>query len=98
MENFKGNRIEIETLEVVGFRSAFEALRLPKGRECRTESNFQMSVNGNCLGTITDVTLNEKRPASRIVPPEEQRLRGKGSPWHHRLCENHRTDVFLRRA
>ena len=60
MEKFKGNRIEIETLEVAGFRSAFEALRLPKGRECRTESNFQMSVNGNCLGTITDVTLNEK--------------------------------------
>lgn len=59
MEVIKGKRIEIETLEVAGFRSAFEALRLPKGRECRTESDFQLAVNGNCIGTISNVTINE---------------------------------------
>lgn len=60
MEVIKGKRIEIETLEVVGLRSALEALRLPKGRECRSETDFQVSVNGNCFGTITNVTIDPK--------------------------------------
>lgn len=53
-------RLDIETLEVAGFRSAFEALGLPKGRECRTQTDFQMAVNGMCIGSITNVTINEK--------------------------------------
>jgi hypothetical protein len=47
---------------VAGFRSAFEALRLHKGRECRTESNFQMSVNGNCLRHIFQWRRNHRLP------------------------------------
>lgn len=32
--------IEIRTLEIAGFTSAFQALRLPFGKECRSEANF----------------------------------------------------------
>ena len=36
--------IEIKTLEIAGFISAFEALRLPFGKECRSETYFNLKT------------------------------------------------------
>lgn len=38
----------IETLEIVGFRSALEALRLPFGKECRSITEFSGSIEHDC--------------------------------------------------
>lgn len=41
-------KIEINTLEIAGFRSVLEALRLPFGKECRSKTkNFGCNINGD---------------------------------------------------
>lgn len=37
--------IEIKTLEIAGMASVLQALRLPFGKECRSECNVDMSMN-----------------------------------------------------
>ena len=38
-------KIEIKTLEIAGFRSALEALRLPFGKECRSKTSAEFNVD-----------------------------------------------------
>lgn len=38
-------KIEIKTLEIAGFRSALEALRLPFGKECRSKTNAEFNID-----------------------------------------------------
>ena len=64
--------IEIKTLEIAGFISAFEALRLPFGKECRSETYFNLKTepaqfipecfinNPAELKTFSTIALNEK--------------------------------------
>lgn len=52
--------MKVETIEVAGIMSAFEALRLPMSLECRTESDFQMTLNGDCFGSMTNVTIDKR--------------------------------------
>lgn len=37
--------LEIKTLEIAGMASVLQALRLPFGKECRSECNVEMSMN-----------------------------------------------------
>lgn len=64
--------MEIKTLEIAGFISAFEALRLPFGKECRSETYFNLKTepaqfipecfinNPAELKTFSTIALNEK--------------------------------------
>lgn len=38
-------KIEIKTLEIAGFRSALEALRLPFGKECRSKTTAEFNID-----------------------------------------------------
>lgn len=55
-------KIQIKTLEIAGFRSVLEALRLPYGKECRSETSFSFDkvgnqVKGNYSSDIEDKDL-----------------------------------------
>lgn len=52
--------IEVKTLEISGFRSALEALRLPFGKECRSETSFSFDQIGNQVKSHSNVNINEK--------------------------------------
>lgn len=64
--------IKIELLEIAGFNSAFEALRLPFGKECRSKTYFDLKTesaqfipecfinNPAVLHTSSTIELNEK--------------------------------------
>lgn len=39
--------LEIKTVEIAGFASAVQALRLPFGKECRSECNWLGTINNN---------------------------------------------------
>ena len=44
-----GSMIQVKTIEIAGFRSAVEALRLPFGKECRSYTNSREIVDdGGC--------------------------------------------------
>ena len=50
--------MKIETLEISGFRSALEALRLPYGLECRSYTEFGYSGGEDYLSTNSYVKLD----------------------------------------
>ena len=55
--------MKIETLEISGFRSCLEALRLPYGLECRSKTNFDYATvpfNRQMFGFHTYIDLNPK--------------------------------------
>lgn len=56
--------LEIDTLEIAGFRSTLEALRLPFGKECRSSCNFSGKINYEyeppCFESKSAVFFNEK--------------------------------------
>lgn len=52
--------IEVKTLEISGFRSVLEALRLPFGKECRSETSFSFDQIGNQVKSHSNVNINEK--------------------------------------
>lgn len=58
--------INIKTLEIAGFRSALEALRLPFGKECRSNTEFVIMVDeegvvdDNNIITGTSVKIDPK--------------------------------------
>lgn len=52
--------IQIKTLEIAGFRSVLEALRLPYGKECRSEASFLFDHIGNNVKGNYSVDINEK--------------------------------------
>lgn len=52
--------IEIKALEVSGFRSVFEALRLPFCKECRSETSFFFDKIGNQVKGHYNVKINDK--------------------------------------
>ncbi len=68
--------IEIKTLEIAGFRSAVEALRLPFGKECRSETyarikvtderNYTQGINYEC-GVAFDVEGKDMALLSTLV-------------------------------
>ena len=53
-------KIQIKTLEIAGFRSVLEALRLPYGKECRSERSFLFDHIGNNVKGNYSVDINEK--------------------------------------
>lgn len=46
--------MKIETLEISGFRSCLEALRLPYGLECRSKTLFNLGYNASKLGDFCE--------------------------------------------
>lgn len=52
--------IEIKALEISGFRSVFEALRLPFGKECRSETSFLFDQIDNQVKGNYNVKINDK--------------------------------------
>ena len=50
--------IEIKTLEAGGFLSAFEALRLPFGKECRTAGHARMEMQNDEIYCSQSVFVN----------------------------------------
>lgn len=50
--------MQIKTLEVAGFASAFEALRLPFNKECRTSYSGCFGATGNRVVYSSDVTVH----------------------------------------
>ncbi len=57
------NNIEIETLEIGGFRAAIEALRLPFGKECRSIITFDYSTSKiQDMDTITYCGIDSIHP------------------------------------
>lgn len=55
MSNFN-----IRTLEVAGLGSALQALRLPFGKECRSEVSFSFDTIGNKIKTHSEAELHDK--------------------------------------
>ena len=53
-------KIQIKTLEIAGFRSVLEALRLPYGKECRSETSFLFDRIENKVKGNYSVDINEK--------------------------------------
>ena len=52
--------IEIRTIEIAGFASAFQALRLPFKKECRSEAHAKMDFNSNEIATTSSVFVDPK--------------------------------------
>ena len=52
--------IEIRTIEVAGFASAFQALRLPFKKECRSISHTKMDYNYAEIATTSSVFIDPK--------------------------------------
>lgn len=55
-----GNMIEVKTLEIAGFNAALQALRLPFGKECRSE----------CFCDITEVDSSHQSNEGIIIHSE----------------------------
>lgn len=55
-------KIEIRTLEIAGFRSALESLRLPFGKECRskTSADFNIDKSGMIVSNRSCCVLSPK--------------------------------------
>ena len=53
-------KIQIKTLEIAGFRSVLEALRLPYGKECRSETSFSFDNIGNKVKGSYYADINDK--------------------------------------
>lgn len=53
-------KIQIKTLEIAGFRSVLEALRLPYGKECRSETSFSFENIGNKVKGSYYADINDK--------------------------------------
>lgn len=54
------SKFEIKTLEMAGFASALQALRLPYGKECRSEVSASADVIGDSIKTHSMATINGK--------------------------------------
>lgn len=58
------NMIEVKTIEIAGFNAAFQALRLPFGKECRSECEFYATINEDyqppCFQSETKSFIDEK--------------------------------------
>ena len=56
--------IQVKTIEIAGFNAAFQALRLPFGKECRSECNFHSTTNEDyeppCFQSESKCFLDEK--------------------------------------
>lgn len=56
--------IEVKTIEIAGFNAAFQALRLPFGKECRSECEFYAAINEDyalpCFQSETKSFIDEK--------------------------------------
>lgn len=53
--------LKIETLEIAGFASVLRALRLPFGKSCRSETEFNYdTINGNYLLFHSGVHIDER--------------------------------------
>lgn len=52
--------IQIKTIEIAGFASAVQALRLPFGKECRSKTISQTEEYGLDIGYISKVEFDEK--------------------------------------
>lgn len=53
--------IKIETLEIAGFRSVLESLRLPFGKECRSKTSFVLdNTFKDEIVTNSEVCIHEK--------------------------------------
>lgn len=61
---FGGNMIQVKTIEIAGFNAAFQALRLPFGKECRSECDFYSTRNEDyeppCFQSETKCFIDEK--------------------------------------
>lgn len=53
-------KIQIKTLEIAGFKSVLESLRLPYGKECRSETSFLFDRIENKVKVSYSVDINEK--------------------------------------
>lgn len=53
-------KIQIRTLEIAGFRSVLEALRLPYGKECRSKTFFLFDKVGNQVKGNYSSDIDEK--------------------------------------
>lgn len=53
-------KIQIKTLEIAGFRSVLEALRLPYGKECRSKTSFSFDNIGNKVKGDYYADINDK--------------------------------------
>lgn len=54
------NKFSIKLLEIAGLGSALQALRLPFGKDCRSEVNFSFDTIGSHLKTHGEVDLDAK--------------------------------------
>jgi hypothetical protein len=56
--------MEVKTIEIAGFNAALQALRLPFGKECRSECNFNATINTDyeepCFQSESECFFNEK--------------------------------------
>ena len=52
--------IEVKTLEISGFRSVLEALRLPFGKECRSDVSFYHEYEPNYIFCKSACYVNQK--------------------------------------
>ena len=52
--------LKIETLEVAGFASVLRALRLPFGKECRSEVSTSLDIIGENVKTNSMCSIDEK--------------------------------------
>lgn len=56
--------IQVKTIEIAGFNAAFQALRLPFGKECRSECDFHSTTNEDyappCFQSESKCFLDEK--------------------------------------
>ena len=52
------NRIGVRTIEIAGFASAFQALRLPFGKECRTTCHARMGMQDDEMYYSQSVFVN----------------------------------------
>lgn len=62
--NIKMSMMTVKTIEIAGFSSALQALRLPFGKECRSECDFYGTINEDyelpCFQSETKCFIDEK--------------------------------------
>ena len=62
--NIKMSMIKVKTIEIAGFNAALQALRLPFGKECRSECEFYGTTNEDyqppCFQSETKCFIDEK--------------------------------------
>lgn len=59
--------MEIQTLEIAGFRSALEALRLPFGKECRSTTASTLEYNPTGISYGCDVQFDEEDKDMKLM-------------------------------